>query len=234
MYSLLNKMKHEGRESTEFVPRKSDAVKCSEPVQITYFTDPLSPTGFAMDIQLQNLLERNPNRYIVDYHMAGLMPIWDLFHNNGRVTQADMAQRWDDAGKLYGMPISGDVWLKDPPNSSFPPSIAFKSAQLQDAEEAVRFLNGMRESLFVKGNNISKWPFIEKEAVKCELNIAQLIRDQSDAGRELFEADLQLADRFQVNAFPTLRLLDPCSRQEATLEGYQTAEAIERSLMRVV
>ena len=30
------------------------------------------------------------------------------------------------------MPIDGDVWLEDPLNSSYPPSIAFKAAEMQD------------------------------------------------------------------------------------------------------
>lgn len=234
MSSPMNAMKTDSTAKVSYVPIRNRDVDCHEPVRITYFTDPLSPAGFAMEEQLRLLLKRNPGRYVVDYHMGGLMPIWDLYHNNGRITYSDMAQRWKEAGRTYNLPISGEVWLKDPPNSSYPASIAFKSAQLQDGRKAVEFLNRMRESLFVKNINMSKWEHIEEEAEKSGLNMFQFRNDQINVGREMFETDLQLAEQLCVSAFPTFRLLDPCSGQEATLEGYQKAEDIENSLMRVV
>lgn len=234
MSSSINAMKTDSTAKVSFVPIRNRDVDCHEPVLIKYFTDPLSPTGFAMEEQLRLLLERNPGRYVVDYHMGGLMPIWDLYHNNGRITHADMAQSWKEAGRTYNLPISGEVWLKDPPNSSYPASIAFKSAQLQDQNKAVELLKRLRTSLFVENNNISKWEHIEKEVEKSGLNMFQFRNDQINVGREKFETDLQLAEQLCVSVFPTFRLSDPCSGQEATLEGYQEAEDIENSLMRVV
>lgn len=234
MSSSNNAMKMNDTDKISFVPNRNRNVDCHEPIRIKFFTDPLSPTGLAMEDQLRLLLERNPGRYVVEYHMGGLMPIWDLYHNNGRITHADMAQRWKEAGRTYNLPISGEVWLTDPPNSSYPASIAFKSAQLQDEKKAADFLRRLRESLFMKNNNISKWEHIEKEAVKSGLNMSQFDRDQTDVGREMFEADLLLAEQLCVSVFPTFKLFDPCSGQEALLEGYQKTEDIENSLMRVV
>lgn len=83
--------------------------------------------------------------------MGGLLPSFDNNYNSGGITKpADVAVHWDHASDYYQMPIDGNVWLEDPLSSSYPASIAFKAAQLQDEEKAVAFLRVMREMLFLQ------------------------------------------------------------------------------------
>ena len=54
------------------------------------------------------------------------------------------------ANEKYDMPIYADVWLEDPLSSSYPPSIAFKAAQMQDTDKAIIFLRRINEMLHLR------------------------------------------------------------------------------------
>ncbi|ULT40102.1 DsbA family protein [Niabella defluvii] len=85
----------------------------------------------------------------IDYRMGGLLPDWS--YNSGGISKpSDVAHHWDEVSVYYDMPIDGDVWLEDPLPSSYPPSVAFKAAQMQDHAKAVAFLRIIREMVFCK------------------------------------------------------------------------------------
>lgn len=201
----------------------------NRPIGIQYFTDPLSPSGFAMERELEKLSHAYNDLVNIEYHMGGLMPLWELYRNNGISTHADMARHWKNAGELYNLPITGSVWFVDPPYSSFPASIAFKSAQLQSRQKALRFLRRIREMLFLENINMSKWQYLEAAAMECKLDIDQLKKDQVGTGRRLFEEDLSLAQKLEVMGFPTLIMMG-ADGDKLTLEGFQKLDQIELSL----
>lgn len=76
---------------------------------------------------------------------------------------SDVAQHWDEVSLHYDMPIDGDLWLEDPLDSSYPPSIAFKAVQMQDQEKAILFLREIREMVFLQKKNIAR----SKRRVEC-------------------------------------------------------------------
>jgi hypothetical protein len=43
-----------------------------------------------------------------------------------------------ERGKEHKTPLDGDIWI-DPLHSSYPPSIAFKAAQIQSNDKAISF-----------------------------------------------------------------------------------------------
>src|SRR5690606_10239272 len=100
---------------------------------------------------------------------------------------SDVATHWDEVSVHYDMPIDGDLWLEDPLDSSYPPSIAFKAAQMQDNEKAVLFLREFREMVFLQKKNIAKWEHIEVAAEKVGLNIEQFKTDFESNAKALFE-----------------------------------------------
>lgn len=102
------------------------------------------------------------------------------------------------------MPIDGDVWLEDPLDSSYPPSIAFKSAQLQSNEKAIVFMRELRELVFLKKKNIAKWENIALAGKKAGLDVNQLKSDYEGKAKVLFENDLKLGRELGVRGFPTL------------------------------
>jgi predicted DsbA family dithiol-disulfide isomerase len=102
------------------------------------------------------------------------------------------------------MPIDGDIWLKDPLDSSYPPSIAFKAAQIQDKSKALDFMRELREMVFLKKKNIAKWEHIAAAAEKVGLDTHKLKADFEGKAKELFQEDLKLAREMGVRGFPTM------------------------------
>ena len=126
-------------------------------IKIVYYTDPIFSSCWGIEPQLRKLKLEYGNDIEIEYRMGGLLPDWS--YNSGGISKpSDVAGHWDEVSKYYDMPIDGDVWLEDPLNSSYPPSIAFKAAQMQDLDKAVLFLRSMRELLFLQKKNITKTP----------------------------------------------------------------------------
>ena len=81
----------------------------------------------------------------IDYRMGGLLPSWTDYQR-GPITQpSDVASHWEEVCMIHGIPLDGDIWLEDPLPSSYPPSIAFKAAQMQDGDLAILFLRRIKE-----------------------------------------------------------------------------------------
>ncbi len=184
-----------------------------KPVKVVYFTDPICSSCWGIEPQLRKLKLEYGNDVEIDYRMGGLLPDWS--YNSGGISKpSDVAHHWDEVSVYYDMPIDGDVWLEDPLSSSYPPSIAFKAAQMQDNEKAVLFLREMREMLFLQKKNIAKWEHIEAAARKVGLNTAQLRTDYDGNAKKMFEEDLNLAKSYGVRGFPTIFFLDNSGNKE--------------------
>ena len=167
--------------------------------------------------------------------MGGLLPDWS--YNNGEINKpSDVAHHWDEVSGHYDMPIDGDIWLEDPLNSSYPPSIAFKSAQLQDEEKANLFMREIREMVFLKKINIAKWEHLAIAAENVGLNVEQLKIDFEGKAKKLFEDDLKTARDYGVRGFPTIFFLDSAGNKETVYGSkhytfYETAIFISSRLL---
>lgn len=184
-----------------------------KPVKVIYFTDPICSSCWGIEPQLRKLKLEYGNNVEIEYRMGGLLPDWS--YNSGGINKpSDVAQHWDEVSVYYDMPIDGDVWLEDPLHSSYPPSIAFKAAQMQDNEKAILLLREMREMVFLQRKNIAKWENIVIAAKNVGLNVEQLKADFEGKAKTLFEEDLKLAKQFGVRGFPTLFFADNSGNKE--------------------
>jgi predicted DsbA family dithiol-disulfide isomerase len=173
-------------------------------------------------------------KYIeIEYCMGGLLPSWEGFNGGGISKPADVYHHWEEVSEYFGMPMIGDVWLKDPLSSSYPPSIAFKAAQMQDSDKAVRFLRRLREMVFVEAKNITRPEVIAEAAVWAGLDPKQLEQDTNNKARQLFEQDLLRARQLGVRGFPTLFFQDS-SNQRLTVYGVRGYEEFEASIKRLL
>ncbi|WP_242918628.1 ClpXP adapter SpxH family protein [Pontibacter liquoris] len=185
----------------------------TKPLKIVYFTDPICSSCWGIEPQLRKLKLEYGHSIEIDYRMGGLLPDWS--YNSGGISKpADVGHHWDEVSQYYDMPIDGDVWLEDPLHSSYPPSIAFKAAQMQDKEKAVLFLREMRELLFLDKKNITRWEHLAAAAEQAGLYVAQLKTDYETKAKHLFEEDLKLAREFGVRGFPILFFLDKQGNRE--------------------
>lgn|SRR5690554_159661 len=176
-------------------------------VKMVYFTDPICSSCWGIEPQLRKLKLEYGKQIEIEYRMGGLLPDWS-YNSGGISSPADVASHWDEASLHYDMPIDGDVWLEDPLHSSYPPSIAFKAAQIQDEEKAYLLMRKLRELLFLHKKNIAKWEHIETAADLVGLDIKQLRNDYEGKAKDLFAADLNLAKEYGVRGFPTIFVID--------------------------
>lgn len=185
----------------------------TKPLKIIYFTDPICSSCWGIEPQLRKLKLEYGNCVDIHYHMGGLLPDWN--YNSGGISKpADVAGHWDEVSLYYDMPIDGDLWHEDPLDSSYPPSIAFKAAQLQDHAKAILFLRSLREMVFLQKKNIAKWEHIMTAAKMVDLDVDQLKSDFEGEGRVKFEEDLKIARHYGVRGFPTLYFEDHNGNQE--------------------
>ncbi|NUM51448.1 MAG: DsbA family protein [Flavobacteriales bacterium] len=184
-----------------------------KPVKVIYYTDPICSSCWGIEPQLRKLKLEYGNSIEIEYRMGGLLPDWS--YNSGGISKpSDVAHHWDEVSVYYDMPIDGDVWLEDPLNSSYPPSIAFKAAQMQDHEKAILFLREIREMVFLQKKNIAKWEHLETAAKVLGLNAEQLKTDYEGKAKELFQEDLKLGKELGVRGFPTMFFVDEKGNKE--------------------
>lgn len=203
----------------------------SKPVKIIYFTDPICSSCWGIEPQLRKMKLEYGSDVEIEYHMGGLLPDWS--YNSGGISKpSDVAHHWDEVSKYYHMPIDGDVWLEDPLPSSFPPSIAFKAAQMQDNAKALVFLRALREMVFLEKKNITKWEHIVKAATLANLDVLQLKIDFENNAPKLFQQDLNLARKYGVTGFPTLFITDTLGNFEV-LYGFRPYDNFEKGIRKI-
>ena len=218
-------------------PQDSSTFKLNEnknaakPVKVVYFTDPICSACWGIEPQLRKLKLEYGNCIEIEYRMGGLLPDWS--YNSGGISKpSDVAHHWDEVSRYYDMPIDGDVWLLDPLESSFPPSIAFKAAQIQSDEKALLFLREIREMVFMQKKNIAKWENMEIAAKKVGLNAEQLKKDFEGKAKTLFEEDLKFAKQNGVTGFPTMYFVNTSGQRE-TVYGSKPYSSFETAVLKL-
>jgi len=210
----------------------SEKVSINEkPIKIIYYTDPICSSCWGLEPQLRKLKLEYGHLIDIDYRMGGLLPDW-AYMTGGLSKPADVAEHWDEVSLYYDMPIDGDLWLEDPMSSSYPPSIAFKAAQMQDSEKAVLFLRQMRELLFLEKKNMAKWENIVLAAKDTGLDMIQLLSDYEGRASDLFKEDLLLAKKMSVKGFPTFFFANVKGDQEI-IYGTRPYEVFESKILKL-
>src|SRR5690606_27525623 len=170
--------------------------KSSKPVRLLYFTDPICSSCWGIEPQMRKLKLEYGDYFDVEYRMGGLLKSWGEYGGSDVGKPTDVAKHWDEASAYYNMPIDGDLWIVDPLTSSYPPSIGYKAAQMQDAVKAEKFLRRIKEMVFIEKKNITKWEHLSQAALDTGLNLEKFRDDFDHDAKELFNEDLELARQF--------------------------------------
>ncbi len=203
----------------------------SEKIQIIYFTDPICSTCWGVEPALRRLKLEYGHAVEFRYHMGGLLPDWS--YNSGGISKpSDVAHHWDEVSLRFDMPIDGDVWLEDPLHSSYPPSIAFKAAQMQDEHRALVFLRLIREMVFMEKKNITRWENLSEAARLAGLELEKFQYDYENNAADLFREDLNLGASLGVRGFPTFFLNGQEGRQEY-IYGFRPYAVFEEAIKRL-
>ncbi|MEM6805510.1 MAG: DsbA family protein [Bacteroidota bacterium] len=206
-----------------------------EKVKMIYYTDPICSACWAIEPQLKKFKLAYGEYVEIEYRMGGLLPGWEGFADraNGISKPTDVAHHWDEVGEHTGMSIDGDIWLEDPLDSSFPPSIAFKAAQKQGKAFALNFLRNMREQLFLEKQNISREEVLVKAIEVCRGNSKQFLSDYHDVStKEAFYEEMNQGKSLGVRGFPTFIFLSKEAKgfKLSGMSGYENyVRALEKA-----
>lgn len=204
-----------------------------KPIKVVYYTDPICSACWAIEPQLRKLKLEYAHILEIEYRMGGLLPDWS--YNSGGISKpSDVAHHWDEMSSYYDMPIDGDVWLEDPLDSSYPPSIAFKAAQLQGTQKAMTFMRTIREMVFMQKKNIAQWDNLATAAKMAGLDSKQFQTDFEGKAKERFQQDLQLGRQLEVRGFPTLFFCDTNNNKTIRVYGSKPYEVYQNAILQIL
>jgi putative protein-disulfide isomerase len=201
-------------------------------VNIDYFTDPICSTCWGVEPQLKKLKLEYGHVLHIEYYMGGLLPSWDVYNSGGISKPSDVAHHWDEVSAYYQMPIDGDIWLENPLNSSYPPSIGFKAAQMQSKKVAIHFLRKLREQLFLQKVNITSEEVMVKTASACGLDTSRFRNDFRNNAEVEFKSDLQRSRQGGVRGFPTFFFSNKEGKKEM-IYGFRDYSFFENAIKKL-
>ncbi|HXB95871.1 MAG TPA: DsbA family protein [Puia sp.] len=206
-------------------------------VEVTFYTDPLCCWSWAMAPAWDRLVEACGGAVKVKYKMGGLLPSWKHFRDasNAISRPTQMGPEWMHAAHLSGVTINSQLWITDPPASSYPACIAVKCAQLQSERYGESFLGLLWEAAMLAGKNIARNEVL--------LDASWLLHDRyqdfdlikfrddlmGDRGKAAFRKDLQDAKYLGINRFPTL-VIERKAKPAIMLTGYQTFDSLRAGI----
>ena len=206
-------------------------------LEITFYTDPLCCWSWAFEPQRRKLLYEFSGDIKFRYCMGGLLPGWKNYFDsvNSISRPAQMGPVWMHASQLSGMPIKHNIWMTDPPASSYLSCIAVKCAGLQSSQIEEEYLRIIREALMIKGENISKQNILLQLAEELSIQNSQFDLNRfftdfkNDSGLEPFRKDLNEVKFYNINRFPTLVVKNKLNKA-VMVSGYRPYNVLLSSI----
>lgn len=204
-------------------------------VEIDYYTDPVCSWCWATEPTLKRLKEEYGDQVHITYKMGGLLESWHVFYDGlndiGRADQ--VAPHWVDVSRRSGMPIDEKIWLEDPPDSTYPASIAVKAAQRQGEASGEGYLRRVREMGLSERKNIERREVLIQAAQDVGLDVARFVQDLDDSATErAFREEMADARAQGISGFPTLVFRNRHG-EALVLGGYRSYHTYELVLNRL-
>lgn len=210
-------------------------------LELTEYTDPYCTWCWGSEPVLRKIEAVYGAQVRIRYTMGGLVADMSTFCDTsngicGPNWYAQVATHWLEASQRHGMPVDERIFfdLKNEPFSTYPASIAFKSAKFQDEELANRFLRRMREGAAAERRAIAMLDVQVELAGKASLDINRFADDiESGRAREAFEQDLKECRDRGVGGFPSFLVRNLSNKGEVVLRGYQPFSRIEAAFKKL-
>jgi predicted DsbA family dithiol-disulfide isomerase len=170
--------------------------------------------------------------------MSGLIPDWKTFNDpvNNVSRPVQMGPVWMQAAHMSGMPVNPNIWINDPPVSSYFACMAVKAAALQSPRAGSTYLRALREAIMLNSINISKAGALLKiaETVAHEqpdvLNYTIFKKDLAeDHAKKAFERDIAEVRMRNISRCPTL-LFRYQGENGMAISGYHSYNALLKVL----
>jgi putative protein-disulfide isomerase len=215
--------------------------RVADQITITCYTDPLCCWSWAMKPALDNIRQQFGNSLSWQYRMAGLIPSWENYidSTNSVSRPFQMGPVWMHASSVSGVPIDANLWFRDPPASSYPPCIAFKSVQLQSEEYATTYLNMLWENCMGAGINISRQSTLINLGEQLKLKYPDFDMDEFEnslvggTGLIAFKADIRETKEHNITRLPALILRQP-GKASLFIMGYKPYDYLLNVIQQLV
>ncbi len=212
----------------------------ADAVEISFFTDPLCCWSYVFEPSWQRLLKEYAGEINYRYIMCGLLPDWNSYNDpvNSVSRPAQMGPVWMQASHVSGVPIKGEIWIKDPPVSSYPACIAVKCAELQSAALGEKYLQLVRRRVMTEVQSISRQEVLENVAEELakqdsDFDVQRFTNDLlNGTGLEAFRSDWQKAQLQRIERYPTL-IFRRKGYKAVMLSGYQPYEVLQQAFQQV-
>lgn len=191
-------------------------------VTLTQVTDPVCTWCWGAEPALRRLEETYRGQLDVEFVMGGLVEDFETFRDpaNDVTAPADVAAHWEDAAARHGMPVDASVWRVDPPQSTYPASVAFEAAAMQDGAAGRRYLRRLREAVATERRNVARREVLVNLAEEVGLDVDAFVEALDDgSAREAFREDRAFARRHGATRFPSFRVA--AAGGEQWLYGFQ-------------
>lgn len=212
-------------------------------LDITCYTDPCCVWCWAMEPVFRALETRYPGDISIRYVMGGMVEDIRRFEDEANGIGSDLtlvnrqiADHWLEAAPIHGMPVMAeDLRLFSGERlSTYPPSIAYKAAQIASPEKADLYLRLLRDAAFTRALPINDPDVIAQLAREAGLDMPAFEKALKDGSAErAFMGDLGLTRATGVGVFPTFRLKTARARQ-MYMRGYQRYEDFQRAFRQLL
>ncbi|NJK94621.1 MAG: hypothetical protein HC905_06580 [Bacteroidales bacterium] len=127
-------------------------VKGADRIEIVYFTDPLCCWSWALEPHWRKFLDHYQHLISWRYCMGVMIPDWNSFSDplNDISRPAQMGPLWMQVKHTTGAEIDANLWMEDPPESSFAPCLAVKCAALQSPAAEDVLLTLLRKAVMTQ------------------------------------------------------------------------------------
>src|SRR5215218_2692316 len=202
---------------------------------LVYVTDPLCSGCWAFEPAWRRLRHHYQDVVTVRIVYGGLLAGWEGFSDPaaGIAAPADVAAHWQQVAARSGQPIDPQVWLTDPPSSSYPASKAAHIVRMLDPAAEERFLRRVREAVFLQARNIARRDVLVRCAAETGIDAAAFrVLFDADAGAPGLAADLRERQALGVRQFPTVLIsTEAGQRPRALVVGARPWAEVESALL---
>ncbi|SFL54314.1 ClpXP adapter SpxH family protein [Salibacterium qingdaonense] len=185
--------------------------KTSKKLELYVFVDPLCPDCWAFEPTLKKLMLEYSHYFSMRFFVAAHLDAWNTSDKNESTTHKNMAERYEQTAANTGMPCDGDVWLENPVNSPYAPSIAVKAAEMQGRQLGTVFFRRLREMLFLDKRNIADESVLIECADLVGLDVEEFKKDiHSDCAINALQCDVKTTKEMEVDSTPTFLFFNDC------------------------
>ncbi|MCF0054518.1 DsbA family protein [Dyadobacter sp. CY356] len=202
-------------------------------VKIVFYTDPLCCWSWAFQTHWQRFIEDFQNEITYSYCLGGMIADWKKFNDpfNSVSRPAQMGPIWMEARHKTGAAINENIWIDNPPASSYPGCIAVKTAALQSFQASEIFLKAAWKAVMADSLDISKKDVLLKIAYNVGVHHPEFLDfDQfsddydNDKSRDAFRSDLRQVAYNKIGRFPTMTFTK--GGKGIIMTGYRPYEAL--------